>query len=735
VVPTSSGSYTLVQNEQLYDAPGAYYWICPAGVTSVCVLCIGGGGAGAINGGGGGAYAYINDYPVTPGQGYLVVVGAGADRTGVNGVNGSVSYGSAERASGTGYNGNAWNTFNYATFYSGSDSKSNPPREGGDGSYFNNFSTVFAGGGENGRDVYNPSAGTTTTFVYGGVGYYNPTYSGGGARGARGAGGKYQVGSVSPYASPTRTYGRGGGAGAGGALGDTGGGTPEVAGGGGFGFGSSYLTGDGSHTEPGPYFASGGGGIGVYGIGTSGADGTAIVSTPSIQYGSGGGGGSGGQPGIGGALQIRGGDGGKYGGGGGGGAYYSGVDGSVPGYGAPGAVRIIWGAGRTFPNTSTTSVTSSVTIPLPNPRTYQIFLQAALFTAPGAYTWICPAGVTSISVMCVGGGGAGSATGGGGGGYAYIYDYPTTPGQGYLVVVGAGGKAINYDGIDPNVSYGNELRLSGSGNGQVGYDINGNTYWWSGSTSGYSGVPGGDASYFNSYTTCVGGGGESGARFEYGPLSGGLYADTNYPRGGIYIVGAGLSGTGVRGGRGGQSQYSRGSISPMSGDGYEFGGGGGAGGNTNNSFESYGGGNAAGAGSGGGSGGYGNSFNNYFSPVTGFSGGGGGGIGILGIGTSAAGPDVVGGAGGLAGSGGQAGTTNTSTGRGSPGGKYGGGGGGSGFLSSTYPSSGRSHTGNNGRTTSFLGGDGGDGVVRIVWGASRAYPSTNTGEITTTVTF
>jgi hypothetical protein len=303
-------------------------------------------------------------------------------------------------------------------------------------------------------------------------------------------------------------------------------------------------------------------------------------------------------------------------------------------------------------------------------------------------------------------------------------------------VVGAGGKSSDYDGIDPTVSYGSELRLSGSGNGAVGYDITQSTYWWSGSTTGYHGVPGGDASYFNSYTTCVGGGGESGARLDYGPLSGGTFATTDLSRGGIYIVGAGLSGTGVRGGRGGDSSYTRGSLSPAAGDGYDFGGGGGAGGNTNNSFEAAGGpGNDAGVGSGGGGGGYYNGYNNLFSPATGASAGGGGGIGIYGIGAPGAGTGAgVPGVGGNGGSGGQSATAK-STGTGSPGGKYGGGGGGAGFLGSTYPNSGRFHTGNNGRVTYFKGGDGGDGVVRIIWGTGRAYPSSNTAEISTTVTF
>jgi hypothetical protein len=740
VVITSAASYTLVQNEQLYDTPGAYYWICPAGVTSVCVFCIGGGGSeNGIRPGGGGAYAYINNYPTTPGQGYLVVVGAGG-YIGVsnsqNSVNTSVSYGSAPRASGTGYNGNAFNTTNFQGFYSGDDY--NNARTGGDASWFNSFTTVFAGGGENGLGGYNPSG--AGLFVYGGVGgvgYYNPTYPGGGQRGGGGwyNASNYQAGSVSPYASPSARYGGGGGAGNGGPFGDIGAG-PAGTGSAGNGSDSSFLTGDGSHTEAGSYYAAGGGGMGVYGIANTGANGTTTFSNSKVSYGSGGGGGSGGQPGIGGALKTSGGGpGGKYGGGAGAGNF----DGTyVFGQGASGAVRIIWGAGRSFANTNTTSTTTSVTIPLPSPRTYRVVTQTALFDTPGAYTWICPAGVTSISVMCVGGGGAGFNVGGGGGGYAYIYDYPTTPGQGYLVVVGAGGKSSYYTGgsltgIDPTVSYGSALRLSGSGNGQVGYDITGNTYWWSGSTSGAHGIPGGDASYFDSYSTCLGGGGESGY-LGFGPLSGGTFATTDYSLGGIYRVGGGLSGGGYKGGKGGDATYTRGSISPMAGDGYQFGGGGGAGGasglfNSAGIGATYGG--NAGAGTGGGGGGDYGGYNNYYSPASGSSGGGGGGIGIFGIGSDGAAGNGGGGAGG---SGGQPGTTNP-VGTGSPGGRYGGGGGGAGFLYGTYPDNGYIHTGNNGRGTVFFGGNGANGVVRIIWGASRAYPSTNTVDTYSTVTF
>ena len=73
----------------------------------------------------------------------------------------------------------------------------------------------------------------------------------------------------------------------------------------------------------------------------------------------------------------------------------------------------------------------------------------AIFTSSG--TWVCPAGVTSVSIVAIGGGSAGGsrplsggaaggAGGGGGGGLAYINNYTVIPGQSYTVVVGRGGS-------------------------------------------------------------------------------------------------------------------------------------------------------------------------------------------------------------------------------------------------------------------------------------------------------
>ena len=56
-------------------------WVCPPGVTSVCVVLVGGGQPGTIGpsatnirGGVGGGLRYQNDIPVVPGQSYPIVV-------------------------------------------------------------------------------------------------------------------------------------------------------------------------------------------------------------------------------------------------------------------------------------------------------------------------------------------------------------------------------------------------------------------------------------------------------------------------------------------------------------------------------------------------------------------------------------------------------------------------------------------------------------------------------------
>ena len=86
------GGLTLIINpfpdpgQQEYITPGTYSWTAPTNVTSVCVVCVGGGGSGQyrsnytstlLAGGGGGGLGWKNDILVTPGESYTLFVGAG----------------------------------------------------------------------------------------------------------------------------------------------------------------------------------------------------------------------------------------------------------------------------------------------------------------------------------------------------------------------------------------------------------------------------------------------------------------------------------------------------------------------------------------------------------------------------------------------------------------------------------------------------------------------------------
>lgn len=252
-------SSVIIKAPQLYGisyvTPGTYSWTAPANVTSVSVVCVGGGGGGHrytqySRGGGGGGLGWKNSIPVTPGQSYTVVVGAGGNYS----ANGTATTATA----------------------------------GGD-SYFIDTATVAGFGGKPG--AYNVTVSSTLlaggTYVgdgggNGGSGGYGYVYAGGGG----GAGG-YTGDGGSGYVTSTTTYngagnpGSGGGGGGGGSCG-----TADTAGGGGgvgiYGQGADGAAGAGSTGDA----AGGGGGSG----GQSATTGTFSTTVKSIAGAYGGGG-------------------------------------------------------------------------------------------------------------------------------------------------------------------------------------------------------------------------------------------------------------------------------------------------------------------------------------------------------------------------------------------------------------------------------------------------------------
>ena len=295
--------------QMAYTTVGNYYFTVPAGVTSLSMVCIGGGGGAGY---GGGSLSYLNNFPVTPGWIMALQVG---------------SAGAPEQQG-------------FPSFVS-------PP---------NLTAVCFArGGGSSDANI------GTVSYLGGTSAPSNTTSGGGGAAGYSGDGGGGNSGGSAGYPG---TGGSSGGGGGGGAIAAT-----------------DYY--DLYWLKIAYAGGGGGGGTGILGTGSNGAGGAAgsAFAYSSIAYadgGGGGGGGSGGTPGqgfsgyseaqhgssTGTTIGGNGGAGGAFGGSGGrrGFAelltYNYDIEDWVPflnnngndAYGASGAVRIIWGAGRSYPS-------------------------------------------------------------------------------------------------------------------------------------------------------------------------------------------------------------------------------------------------------------------------------------------------------------------------------------------------------------------------------------------------
>jgi len=218
-------SYVAAPGQAEFTSPGSFTWTAPAGVFSVCAVCVGGGGGGSEddqgdggNGGAGGGLGWKNNIPVVPGQSYSVVVGQAGAKDTDNGAGSNATDGGA--------------------------------------SYFISQATVAGLGG--GRATGN--GGVAGGFVGDGGGNGGTGGTGGGSDGAGGggAGGYTGNGGRGGTANNWGGAGTGGGGGGGGAGGDS------DAGG-------------------------GGGGVGIYGIGASGRGGTYTGGDAGLGFGGSGG--------------------------------------------------------------------------------------------------------------------------------------------------------------------------------------------------------------------------------------------------------------------------------------------------------------------------------------------------------------------------------------------------------------------------------------------------------------
>ncbi len=202
------------------------------------------------------------------------------------------------------------------------------------------------------------------------------------------------------------------------------------------------------------------------------------------------------------------------------------------------------------------------------------FTGQIVVSTAGTYTWLCPAGVSTVDVLCYGGGGAGGtanaadgSSGGGGGAFAERVAVPVTPGTLYTFVVGAAGV-----GPPDNTHHGDGGTTSFTGDSSVvviaaggtgGTNETGGPGGTTGSSTGDSGLvhAGGAGGNGLGLATHGGGGGASGNAVATG-ATGGNATSVADGAGGAGANGGGSGGTSGVGSTPGGGGAGRGSGAP-----------------------------------------------------------------------------------------------------------------------------------------------------------------------------
>src|SRR3989338_337727 len=155
--PADSG--TAPPGQQEYITAQSTNWVCPAGVTSVSVVCIGGGAScfhyndgenDFYPGGGAGALAYVNNYAVTPGTSYGIVVGTGGglyNSGGLSSFNGTTCKANGGSVSGSTAGGVGGTVSNGTGFSGGAGGAVTNPGNLGGGGGAGGYSAVGGAGG------------------------------------------------------------------------------------------------------------------------------------------------------------------------------------------------------------------------------------------------------------------------------------------------------------------------------------------------------------------------------------------------------------------------------------------------------------------------------------------------------------------------------------------------------------------------------------------------------------
>jgi len=168
------------------------------------------------------------------------------------------------------------------------------------------------------------------------------------------------------------------------------------------------------------------------------------------------------------------------------------------------------------------------------------------YTSPGTYSWTAPAGVTSVSVVCVGSVRQGVTESLGGAGLGYTNNYTVVPGNSYSVVVGSTLGSDSYfvstatvKGGGTSSTTGGTKTGTGGGNGGNGYAYDPANYIpGAGGAGGYAGAGGDGGIDFGGGTYVAGNAGAGGG-------GGGSASSGGTPGGGgVGILGQGSNGAG-----------------------------------------------------------------------------------------------------------------------------------------------------------------------------------------------
>lgn len=225
----------------------------------------------------------------------------------------------------------------------------------------------------------------------------------------------------------------------------------------------------------------------------------------------------------------------------------------------PSSTRSMTASGSGFSVADDSSLTFSY-----NTYNYLNTKTSIAYTTAGTYTWVAPAGVTSVSAVAVGSGGGGTAGGGGGGGgLGYRNNIAVTPGSSYTVVVGAGGVATRSPNgsVSGNPSYVTGWNVQGNGSSNAtGGTYTGGGGGNGGNSSGICGAAGGGAGGYSgtggtggvrnsgSGTAGAGGGGGGGRGSSFSSSCFGEYLSGAGVGGSVGLIGTGPNGVGGSGG-------------------------------------------------------------------------------------------------------------------------------------------------------------------------------------------